>query len=233
MAKKETAEQKLLRIIEASQGAGMASSPSGVAAGQLAQEVAHAVKGSGLPAFADLFGNFFGFFRAKMSASSAFSFGPREINKILTTGLAFLLCAFAINLFFGARLLNKKIILTLADMKTVSSETSFVPAVAAIADYLVNIQKRNIFEPYERKATEALPALPSGSHVSVMTKNLRLAGISWLDSAESVSAMIEDTESGTTRFLKVGDKINDMTVKQIYADRVVLSYEGEELILKL
>ena len=50
------------------------------------------------------------------------------------------------------------------------------------------------------------------------TKDLKLVGISWLDSAESASAMIENTQSGVTYFLKSGEQINSVTVKQIFAD---------------
>jgi hypothetical protein len=45
--------------------------------------------------------------------------------------------------------------------------------------------------------------------------------------------MLEDTETGRTYFLRSGDKIQDFTVKTIYADRAILVFENEEISIKL
>ena len=235
MAIKETAEQKLLKIIEASQGqeaAPLKSTPSSGSEG-LAQEIAAAVKGPGIPSFSNTFETLLGFFKPKSASGPALAFGPREINRILSVSVILVLCAFSANVFSGIHLLSRKVAFSV-DTKTLPSEASFFPSVAAITDYLVNIKKRNIFQPYEKKEEEQVETTSLGSsRILGMIRKFKLVGISWLDSPESASAMIENVDSGATQFLKAGDKINDVTIKEIFADRVLLTYQGEELVLKL
>ena len=69
--------------------------------------------------------------------------------------------------------------------------------------------------------------------VSTQTKDLKLVGISWFESPETASAMVENTVSGVTYFLKPGERLNDVTVKNIYAESIVVTYQGEELEMKL
>ena len=57
--------------------------------------------------------------------------------------------------------------------------------------------------------------------------------MAWLDLPESASIMIEDSQTKTTYFLKTGEKLEDVTIKTIYTDRVVFSYENEETTIKL
>lgn len=45
-------------------------------------------------------------------------------------------------------------------------------------------------------------------------------------------ALIEDSKAGRTHFLKVGDQINGLTVKSIDDRGVTLTYEGEEILIK-
>ena len=66
-----------------------------------------------------------------------------------------------------------------------------------------------------------------------LASKLKLVGISWLDSAETASIMMEDTESGITYFVGQGEKVKELTVKKIYTDRVVLTYEDQEVTIKL
>ena len=61
----------------------------------------------------------------------------------------------------------------------------------------------------------------------------KIVGIAWLDVPESATVMLEDTTTRMTRFLKEGDKIEDVIVKTIYTDRVVVGYANEEIVIKL
>lgn len=65
-----------------------------------------------------------------------------------------------------------------------------------------------------------------------MTRNLRLVGISWLDHVDTASVMIEDKNKQTTYFLRQGENVGGVTVKTIYADSALLGYEDEEMIIK-
>jgi len=44
--------------------------------------------------------------------------------------------------------------------------------------------------------------------------------------------IIEDTQAKRAYFLKRGQMINDFEVKAIFKDKVILSYQGEEIELR-
>ena len=96
-----------------------------------------------------------------------------------------------------------------------------------LAYYLDQVNLRNMFRPYEGKEKVGEQGL-----AQKMSK-YKLVGIAWLDLPETASVMIEDTQSGMTYFLKEGEKLDDVTIKTIYTDRMVLTYENEEITIKL
>ena len=70
---------------------------------------------------------------------------------------------------------------------------------------------------------------PPSSGIIGVTQHLRLAGISWSDDPD---AMIEDTRTKRTLFVKRGGMIGKIKVQAIFKDKVVLFYDGEEIELK-
>jgi len=94
--------------------------------------------------------------------------------------------------------------------------------------YLEMVQRRNVFNPIELAREILEEKVVIKKDVSQIIKKLILVGISW--SNEPV-AMIEDEEKHRTYFLKKGDIIRDMEVKEILDDRVILFYEGHDLEL--
>ena len=229
--KKETAEQKLLKIIETQGGAPQASAPLAKSE-QVASQVASAVKSSGLPPISldSILGPLLSVFKG---SASGVSLGMREINNVLLGIVVILAGLFVLNIFSGTRLLKTKVVFKV-DAQGIKFSDNLTPQVKVISNYLDNIGKRNIFQPYEKKAVQVSDDTGmDAKHIVTMAKNLKLVGISWLDSPDTASAMIEDTQSGSTYFLKVGEKINDVTIKNIYADRVILTFEGEDAVIKL
>jgi type II secretory pathway component PulC len=68
------------------------------------------------------------------------------------------------------------------------------------------------------------------SRIIEATQNLKLVGISWSNDPD---VMIEDTQNHRTLFLKKGRLINnEIKVEAIFKDKVVLSYQGEEIELR-
>jgi hypothetical protein len=198
MAKKETAEQKLLKMIETS------SSSTG-----------------DVPA-------------KKQQKSGGFNFYAllRTLNQILMLvsvgGVVFCVNEVMAGMNYMSRAVDVS-----AGMSSngASAKKDFgLPKTVPVDSYLSVVKKRNLFLPYEE-----MVKVVDGEVVqkkSKLTDQLKLVGISWLDSVESASAMVEDTEKKMTYFLMKGDKVGDLTVKTIYADSVKFGYQGEEIMIK-
>lgn len=110
---------------------------------------------------------------------------------------------------------------------SVLPETSFLKA----ASYYLRYPKaRDIFKMGKSRAADTEQVSEASiSKIAQGRKNLKLVGISW---SEDPDAIIEDTSSKRVYFLKRGQMINDFQVKAIFKDKVILSYQGEEIELK-
>jgi len=74
----------------------------------------------------------------------------------------------------------------------------------------------------------SLPAIQSS--IAELTKDYRLKGVVILDEPE---AIIEDARTQKSTFVKSGDKMGELTVKEIREGVVVLAYYGEEKELRI
>ena len=87
-----------------------------------------------------------------------------------------------------------------------------------VYEFLQGADKRNIF------------AVVSSSHSTVSTQNdvdyaqmlsnFKLVGIIW---AKNPQAIVEHTKEQKTQLLSVGDKIDNLTVKNIYQEKIILA----------
>lgn len=96
--------------------------------------------------------------------------------------------------------------------------------------YVQEITQRNIFAlppPVKKQASEETPA--SDLIVKSLKENLRLVGIIW---SEAPQAIIEDAKEARTYLLNRGGKVKDARIKEILKDRVILSYDNQEIELK-
>jgi hypothetical protein len=235
---KETAEQKLLKLIEAteSQGKPAEASSAAAASSQEAQRVLRSVTGIGvssvgLPSFLQ---NIFAVFKGQPKGPMVF--GLKEINKILLMCIVFVVIFFTMDFMNGMKISQKEFRFLVGKSIEVAGE-SFLPVFRDLKEYVTATARRNIFLPFEKKVEEqkaALPAELSGlERIVQQMKGWRLVGISWLDTPESASAMMENSATGVTYFIKPGDKIQNITVKNIYSDSIIISFEGQEMEMKL
>jgi hypothetical protein len=99
-----------------------------------------------------------------------------------------------------------------------------------LSEYVASVMQRNPFtgsseileqapQPVTQSAREKLQAL---------AEKLVIVGI---DRGPSPEALIEDTNQQRTHFVKVGDQINGLEIKEISDRGVLLGYEGEELLI--
>ena len=158
----------------------------------------------------------------------AFSFSIRLLNQILFIGIICCLAGLVYEMRSGMELISKDINFS-DDAKSASAIADMaMPSGKDAKYYLEKISSRNIFRPYE--ATAKNPAVLN------LTKRLakfKLVGVAWLDLPESATIMIEDTQTKVMYFLKKGEQVEGVTVKTIYTDRAVFSYEHEETTIKL
>lgn len=205
MSKKETAEQKLLKMIEASSAK--------KAAPQQGQKSKKAIKKSVTLAAILNYANIV--LIIAVIAAVLFLVSVLSIGLKLVKGQA----QFTVPSNMNKRQFNVE---------------ELMPKMENINYYLSGVLKRNIFFPHEEVSTPAnIVAKNLDSEIIKKTKSLRLVGVSWLDKVETASVMIEDAERKQTYFLRKGDKIGgDIFVKTIYADSAVLGYQNEEIIIK-
>jgi hypothetical protein len=193
---KETAEQKLLKILETS--------------GQLPKAAAPKPKGPQL----------------KMQ------FSVKMLNGLLAVGIVVCFAVLAMEFQSGAALMRKQVEFSLDASVPHHSLDLSESKPKDIAYYAQKIAERNIFKPYEKEVLDKsnVPVKPT---LAKKLSKYKLVGVAWLDLPESASVMFEDTSTGTTFFLREGEKLDDVTIKAIYTDRTVLGYENEEITIKL
>ena len=225
----ETAEQKLLKLIETPYPSDSASGPDAV------RQIAPAVRGQGFLGLAipGAVRSFFGLGKFFSGSPFQFSFGLRDMNKALLAAGVAIFVFLLVDFLNGMNALQKKIDLAV-DSSAAKNFLNIILPVRNLSDYLALVESRNIFQPVEKKAAaEKTAAQSSTQKIAAMTEKLKLVGISWLDSAQTASVMIEDQESGNTYFVHQGEKVKELTVKTIYTDQVVLTFEGEEITIRL
>jgi len=187
------------------------------------------------PVLANLLGVFKGLFpQPAQPGQPAEAFGLRQLNNILLISVVLIACYLTIDVLRGIRVSGNELKIEYEAPDTAHAP-GMLPELRDLAEYLATVAARNIFHPYEPKpvVVETPPEVVKTNQVKEKIANLKLVGISWLDTPESASAMIENKTTGVTQFLRAGDRIDDLTVKLIYADSIILQFEGEETEMKL
>ena len=166
---------------------------------------------------------------ATARAKVAFAFSMRTLNWLLMLGIVICAVGLVYEMRSGMNMINQEINFS-GDVKTPNAIAEIVlPASRDVKFYLEKIASRNIFRPYEEQISKE-------AGVQTLAKRLakyKMVGVAWLDLPETASIMIENPESKTTYFLKQGEQLEGVTVKTIYMDRAVFSYENEETTIKL
>ncbi|NTV28535.1 MAG: hypothetical protein HGA80_00445 [Candidatus Omnitrophica bacterium] len=201
MAKKETAEEKLLKIIEATKKAQDSSS------------------GAVVP--------------AARRSRGLFAVNTQQLNYLLMVAVlsGVIYCGYEVR--NGMELLKQNVSVSVDGPAHGDAINLFVPQIRSLSYYLDKIGTRNIFQPFEKKEGGSSGVVTARAVLEKKMQNFKLVGVAWLDMPESATVMIEDKANGVTKFLKEGDKLEDVTIKTIYTDRVVIGYENEEIVIKL
>lgn len=234
---KETAEQKLLKLIEATDAQ---QGPSGKSSGPAqtireAQKVIESVHSSGLENVLPVFQKISMLFKGPLLIlQNPAALSIKDINRMIVVVILGL-TGYAVSDFIkGVNSSSAGIQITISD-KIAKLGEIVMPRAQDLSEYLQLVSQRNIFHPFEKKVVESEMAQAKTPQQKITEKiaAYKIVGISWLDSPESATVMIEDTKTQITHFKKTGDKIDGIEVKTIYANSVVLSYEGETVTVNL
>lgn len=153
-----------------------------------------------------------------------------SVNKALAGMLVLLAIVYAIVFLNGVRKLSNMPHFGVVQSK--AKQASAVGSLFGLKDYSYYVDKlinRNIFNPFEEKKVIVNTGV---SKLSELAKSLRVAGISWAEDIKDRYVMIEDVSSKITYFLKEGDKVLGIDVKNIYKDHISLSYMNDAMELR-
>ncbi len=100
-----------------------------------------------------------------------------------------------------------------------------------LASFLERLKRRDLFKlaRVDKKSADLPAAEPKGAE---MIKALRLVGTSIAVDPKDTYAMIEDGATKMTYFLKKNDSILGAKVTDIRVDRVILSYQENQIELR-
>ncbi len=97
-----------------------------------------------------------------------------------------------------------------------------VVAIRSAFDFIQSFKKSEKVSSPSPAGTNLTPADDSGI-------GLRLVGVDW---SEAPVALLENLKSGKTYFARKNDKINGAQVKQIFKDKVLVTFHGKTMELR-
>lgn len=166
------------------------------------------------------------------SKQKTFSLTPKLINQFLFTGTGLLFIYFVITFFSEASKFGKSedLIYTAGGKEqkmTMGGDDKRKNLLEKIGGKIVF---RNLFAPFSKKEEEETTA---GEGLSILKlKDYKLVGISIEENPDNSYAMIENTKTGITFFLKKGEELDGVKVLEIFEEKVVLAFQGETLELR-
>ncbi|MCQ9204777.1 MAG: hypothetical protein NG737_00465 [Omnitrophica bacterium] len=178
----------------------------------------------------------FSFWAEKFKQSVKGGISPLDfklINSILVLCIIILAGYFLYNAYFSTTNLRNMPDLQLDSKESI--KTAAFPEVSVLKKsstyYLGKVRQRNIFRIGGADSVDLSKVFAPviAARLVDEIKHLRLVGISWSDDPD---AMVEDTNTGRTFFIKRGEMIDKFKVEAIFKDKIILGYGGEEVELK-
>jgi len=199
-------------------------------------------RGRSLFSFAAFRGRF-SFFKEKVNTGLTLrssSFDIKVINNVLQFSIFVLVLYLGGSSIFSISNLKKMPELSIDKAARTGLDSQKIASLLNKSSYYIEkARSRDIFkfgnffkEAVKQEVVETPPPeeeviLPSKAEI--VSEKLSLVGIAWSDDPD---AMIEDVNTQKIYFLKRGDSIEGIKVQTILRDRVILSYEGEEVELR-
>ncbi|MFH1768720.1 MAG: hypothetical protein ABH858_06145 [Candidatus Omnitrophota bacterium] len=157
-----------------------------------------------------------------------------QANRVFIVVLAFIMFSFGMVMFRG---FNRLRYMPRFDIAVVNnpqdSGAAAVLKLKPLAYYTGIVLGRNIFVPFDtEKKSESLLKGSGGSNINELIRGLRVVGISWDKDNKGRFVMLEDIKTQATYPLREGEALFNITVKEIFQDKVVVTYMEEEAELR-
>lgn len=175
------------------------------------------------------------FFKSKFKGgfkSDARTLDLKTLNSLLALVIAVLLTYFIFNLSVSNSNLKKGLRPGINIDKVAVGSSGITSFLKAASYYLEKARGRDIFRMGigQGGLADNSGRKETTSKITEATQHLQLVGIAWSDDPD---VMIEDTRAKQTLFLKKGQLIeNKIKVQAVFRDKVILSYQQEEIELK-
>jgi hypothetical protein len=221
--KQDTPEKQLLDLIE---------KPANHKSPHLAAARYHGLSFFSFKAMKGRFSFFKNKFKGLFKNDRIYQVDVKTLNQFLKFTVILLSLYFVLNLSVSLFGLKKDLDLKI-DLENAKAEET-APAVSLLKTltyYLEKARERDLFNMGVNLPLEVTTAARGPSpRIIEATKDFRLVGISWSDDPD---VMIEDTANQRTLFLKKGQTFgNDVRLKGVFKDRVILGFAGEEIELR-
>jgi type II secretory pathway component PulC len=98
-----------------------------------------------------------------------------------------------------------------------------------LAIYMQEITQRNVFALPEAPPPLVVKKEEAKSELTNIVADFKVVGIIW---SEAPQAILEESKTGKTYLVNRGGKLKEARVKDILKDRVVLSYDNQEIEIR-
>ncbi|MFC1631750.1 hypothetical protein ACFL1I_08650 [Candidatus Omnitrophota bacterium] len=183
----------------------------------------------------------FSFFKARTASSAVVQKWPPQIETVNKLLLLVAISLSGYTIFSFSMAAGKLKNLPDLTLKPQAAGKEFVISTPTLLKklpyYLEQTRERDMFNPAPDQPTMIVEGQGADQRKVISAKlaeaqqNLQLAGIGVSATGEP-DAMIKDVKMNKVYFLKRGELVGDLKVEAIFQDKVLLSYEDEELILK-
>jgi hypothetical protein len=234
-----TPEKKLLKIIEDT-GEGAADAKAAVRSSAVKKFNVSGI--FSVSAIKARFSSLKNKFKSKLSPEAILSTDVRKINHLLMLATGVALVFFLINISTYRKSAHMDLGLLMKESTKTSGAASMMPRVSVsisetetLDSLLEKIKKRDYFKPIpkqQKKATAEKSSTQPSDIIDQATETLRLVGISFSPNPNDSYAMIEDTATRITYFVKSNQKILGVTISDIQRDKVILSLGDSEKELR-
>lgn len=144
--------------------------------------------------------------------------------RVVLVGILSVMFIYFVFDFASGVFLQKEVMLSAPPFAKASGQAQ-IARLSPLGYYLDRIGGKDLFSPQRIKLVKAKGEISSGEPYT----GLKLVGVDW---GGNPVALIEDTKTQKTYFVKKGESVKDLKVMEIFRDRVKLRYDNKVIELK-